>query len=52
MFLAGRLAPKGVAKSTEMGYYFWHDENSCSDALSTVSDVLSRLPFPEILLEI
>ena len=45
-FLAAPSPFKGVAKSAELGYSFWHDENSCSDALLTASDVLNRLsPF-------
>lgn len=41
-FLAEPTAFKGVANSAELGYSFWHDENSCSDALLTASDALNR----------
>ncbi len=30
---------------TELGYWFWHDENSCSDALLTASGSLSGACF-------
>ncbi|WP_240535405.1 hypothetical protein [Rhizobium freirei] len=42
-FLAAPSSSRGVAKPAELGYLFWHDENSCSDALPTASDVLNRL---------
>ena len=43
--LAAASPIKGVANCAELGYSFWHDENSCSDALLTASGPLSAACF-------